>query len=173
VAAAVGLDPQRGDTIVVDTMAFDESLAEAADEARSSAASSESTEKMMGYVQTGVGVLMLLLVAFFLRKGLKGPKVQPVELPPDGPGSLAAALAAAQPAGGLMPGPISLDGSGEHLPVATPVPAMAGVGATSAAGAAANLPALAGSHDDMLQLIDQQPEEVAVLLRNWLADRRG
>ena len=167
VAAAVGLDPERGDSIVVDTMAFDETLTEAADEARSSAASAESKDQLMDYVQTGVGVLVLLLVAFFLRKGLKGPKVEPIELPADGPGSLAAALAAAQPAGALAPVPMGA--ATEAMPVA--VPAMAGVGA--GAGGGAGLPALTGSHDDMLQLIDQQPEEVAVLLRNWLADRRG
>jgi len=158
VAAAVGLDPERGDSIVVDTMAFDATLAESAEKARSSAASAESKDQLMSYVQTGVGVLLLLLVAFFLRKGLKGTKVEPIELPETGPGSLAAALAAAQPAGAAgLPAPMPLGTPAGDSPVpAALVPALVG-----------------GGHDDMLQLIDQQPEEVAVLLRSWLADRRG
>lgn len=173
VGAALGLDPARGDTIVVDTIEFDQSVATAAKEAKAKAAGRASATKMLDYVRTGVGALALLLVLLFLAKGLKQKKTETVALPEIGPGSVAAAIAAAQAqATGAL-------GAAE-LPVN--VPALVGTGT---AGAGLNpdlppahsqipLPSVTGrGEDDLLRLIDQQPEEMAVLLRSWLADRRS
>lgn len=153
VGAALGIDPARGDTIVVDTISFDQSLATAAKEAEAKAAGQASTGTIMGYVRTGVGSIALLLVLLFLAKGMKQKKTEAVTLPELGPGSVAGAIAAAQ----ANAAPV--------VPAALP---------TAQPHAAAPLPA-APSHgeDDLLHLIDQQPEEMAVLLRSWLADRRS
>jgi len=164
VAAAIGLDPERGDTIVVDTVAFDASLTEAADEAAAAASGESSRRNMMNLVQTGVGVLVLLLVAFMLWRAMRSTS-QPIDLPQDGPGSLAAALAAAQgPAGAL--GPSTFDGYGRR---------QADAPVRGADDPTAAVPALVGATpaNDVLSLIDQQPDEVATLLRSWLADRRS
>jgi flagellar M-ring protein FliF len=177
VAAALGLDTARGDTIVVDTIGFDQSVATAAKEAKAKAAGQASTTTMMSYVRTGVGSLALLLVLFFLARGLKQKKTEPVALPEIGPGSVAAAIAAAQTAAGNTLG---------HSELPASIPALVGAGAAGLAqglpaGLAASptvpgqvpLPAVGHGEDDLLRLIDQQPEEMAVLLRSWLADRRS
>jgi flagellar M-ring protein FliF len=158
VSAALGLTPDRGDTIVVDTVKFDTSLQKTTQAAQAKMHGQQSTNQMMGYARTGVGVLLLLLVSFFLLRGLKGStRSDAFALPQAGPGSLAAALASVQtPAGALTAG-------GSH-PVPAPMP-------TQLAAVAAGLPAV--RTDDVLTMIEQQPEEVAVMLRGWLADRRA
>ena len=174
VGAALGIDPARGDTIVVDTIAFDSSTAKAAKAAKAKAAGTASTDALLGYVRTAVGALALLLVLFFLSRGLKR-KSEPLALPAIGPGSVAAAIAAAQanavPGGPEADAPVALP---SRAPAAA-VPAGAPVPAAPLNGAAppAVLAAAAGAEDELLQLIDQQPEEMAVLLRSWLADRRS
>lgn len=149
VGAALGIDAARGDSIVVDQLEFDQSLTAAATKAEAAAKSAASQDQLLGYVRTGVGALMLLVVAFFLIKGARsrGPRESEVE-----GATLAQALAALQGSPGIA-GALTAGGTG--------LPALA--------------PALAGGgrEDHVLQLIDQQPEEVAVLLRGWLGDRRG
>ena len=53
---------------------------------------------------------------------------------------------------------------------------LVGVGAHNASGfdsiPTPNLPAAAVANSDIVQLIERQPDEVAQLLRSWLADRR-
>jgi flagellar M-ring protein FliF len=184
VAAALGLDTARGDTIVVDTISFDQSVATAAKEAEAKAAGQASTTTMMGYVRTGVGSLALLLVLFFLARGLKQKKTEPVALPEIGPGSVAAAIAAAQTVTAQTAAGSTLG----HAELPAGIPALVGAGAAGA-GLPQGLPAglssspagpghapqslAAHGEDDLLRLIDQQPEEMAVLLRGWLADRRS
>jgi flagellar M-ring protein FliF len=75
VSAAVGLDTARGDVITVQSAPFDKAMADAADAAQKSAESAESKNKLMGYVQTGGALVVLLLAVLFLRKGLKSRKV--------------------------------------------------------------------------------------------------
>ena len=173
VGAALGIDPERGDTIVVDTISFDQTVAKAAKEAEAKAAGKESTGKILDYVRTGVGALALLLVLFFLIRGLKQKKTD-VALPEIGPGSVAAAITAAQAAAGNTLGHAELPGS---------IPALVGASTGQKAAGSPNAPALPGTvplpsvtgsgEQDLLRLIDQQPEEMALLLRSWLADRRS
>jgi flagellar M-ring protein FliF len=185
VGAALGLDTARGDTIVVDTIAFDTTTAKAAKAAKAKADGAASTNTLLGYVRTAVGALALLLVLFFLSRGLK-KKTEPLALPAVGPGSVAAAIAAAQAnaAGALGPG--AADGLAAALgaagaagvPTPTPVLAAVAAGTGLAPTATGGLPtefqgAGAGNEEELLRLIDQQPEEMALLLRTWLADRRS
>jgi flagellar M-ring protein FliF len=160
IGAAIGLDAERGDSIVVDTVAFDASLAAAADDAQAAASGAKSRQNMMDLAQTAVGVLVLLLVAFFLWRAMRSTSTA-VELPVDGPGSLAAALAAAQGSAGAL--------ASAGTAYARRTDDMA------PAEGRALVPALVGASEasDVLSLIDQQPDEVATLLRSWLADRRS
>lgn len=150
VSAALGLDTTRGDTISVDTVRFDATIAKAAEQARKAEAAKASTGRMMGLLRTVLGALVLLAVVLVLFLSSR-TKVTPVEVPEVGPGSLAAAIAAARGPAGALAAPQGGTAATVPVPVAAPWPQEA----------------------EILNLIDQQPEEVAVLLRSWLADRRA
>ena len=59
-------------------------------------------------------------------------------------------------AGGDVPTPAALPGGSQER-------VLVGVGAGSAES---------GLHPEVMTLVQKQPEEIAVLLRSWLADRR-
>ncbi|MCU1360329.1 MAG: fliF, partial [Ilumatobacteraceae bacterium] len=65
VATAVGIDPARGDSIVVTRMPFDTSASTQADELAAADQKAASKEQMMGMVRT-VAVLLVILIALFL-----------------------------------------------------------------------------------------------------------
>jgi flagellar M-ring protein FliF len=129
VAAAIGADIERGDTVEVSAVAFP-ALPEdvAADE--------EPSGGMMAMLPTIIGgvVLLLVTVGLFLmtRNGTK--KVQKGEI------------------------------------VGMPSALMAGEVLDAEALSRHN--AVQGLTDDVIELVERQPEEIATLLRSWLADRR-
>lgn len=142
VAAALGLDKDRGDQIVVDSIAFEKTAASKA------ATGPVTASPMMDYARTGVGVLILGAVMFVLLRGMKRTKVELIDLPTrplalvGGDGANAYALPA-------------VDANGVQQP--NLMPAALGAGGST--------------QDQVLSLVDQQPDEVAVLLRSWLGDR--
>ena len=107
------------------------------------AAAASGANPMMDYARTGVGILILGAVLFVLLRGMRKTKVELIDIP-----SPQFALAGAN--GGTA--------------------AMA-LGAGNANGTAL-VPAGHSTSDQVLSLVDQQPDEVAVLLRSWLGDRR-
>jgi flagellar M-ring protein FliF len=120
VAAAVGLIPDRGDTIQVTAVPFpapEEVLAE----------EPSTPSPIMALIPQVLGGLVLLAVAagLFLMSRSKAPEADAAGFTP-----------AALPAGSGTPEPIS------------------------------------GVQQDVLALVERQPEEIATLLRGWLADRR-
>jgi len=128
VAAAVGIDTTRGDSVSVSAIAYpvpevveDEPAAEAA------------SMDIMSLIPQAVGGLVLLLVVGSLLMMARGASKK----------TQAAALEVVQPA--------LADGSG------------AGLGGGD--GEASIQP-------EVMNLVQRQPEEIAVLLRSWLADRR-
>ena len=170
VNAAAGIDNDRGDVVSVAAMAFDRSGDQAAAEEEKAAEAAKSKAQMMNLVRTG-GVLLIVLVALFLawRSARKaGVTRQPLAgVLPAGPvqaEALHAALAAL--------------GAGNH-------PAHAGAGLTGAQNLAAvdagdryepaalPTPAAPVVNEELAELIDRQPDEVASILRGWLADRRA
>lgn len=166
VGAALGLDATRGDNIVVDTMRFDGAKAAASGGSKSSGAAAAGGAggmgKMIDYARTGLGAVLVLAVLLVLLRRLRRTKVELIDLPALGTGSVATALAraggtgTAVGAGGAPVGAISVPvGDGSHGGELVPV----GVGAAPS--------------DDVLRMVDQQPDEVAVLLRSWLGDRRA
>jgi flagellar M-ring protein FliF len=160
VSAAAGLDPSRGDTIRVDALRFDTTAANQAKEVLASEQAAERQSQLFGLLRTLASVALVgvvLLLAF--RSARKATVVRvPVALPPAfgaSPGYPAESRAmamGAEPAVALAPpAPASLPPS--HVP---PPPAPKEL-----------MPS------GLIDLIDSQPDDVAQMLRGWLADRRG
>jgi flagellar M-ring protein FliF len=163
VNAAAGIDNQRGDVVSVQAMAFDHSASEAAAKEQKAVAAAKSKAQMLNLVRTG-GVLLIVLVALFLAwRSAKKAGVTRYPLP-----------------GVLSTGPVqaeALHAALSSLAAATPsAAALAGDGADQrdrfepAALPSAPVPAV---NDELAELIERQPEEVASILRGWLADRRA
>jgi flagellar M-ring protein FliF len=138
VAAAIGVDEARGDDVVVQSLPFDANAQQAIEDAAAGAASS-GTSPIVDYARLGGGAVVLLLVAFFLWRGLGTKRDEH-----DGRGELA--LTAAQPrsvAAGRSVYPDEIDlRDGGAIP-------------------------------NELRMIDSAPDELATLLRSWVADRRN
>jgi flagellar M-ring protein FliF len=128
VAAAVGLDETRGDTISVSTIAFP-----AIEVVEEEAAAEEAPMDVMALIPQAIGGLVLLVVMGALLMMARGSKK-----------SRTASLQIVQPA-------LS---SGDSSP---------GLGESEEG---------TSIHPEVMNLVQRQPEEIAVLLRSWLADRR-
>ena len=143
VAAAVGLDLGRGDTIEVTPVAFPKASGEAA--GGESSASGGSLADKAGQFGGAAALLIVAVGLFLMSRGRKKAVLEPV-LPALPTGAVAGELPAAGASTGAPAGALG-------------------------AGAAA-LPERA-ARDEVLDLIQRQPDEIAALLRGWLADRRG
>ncbi|MDJ0496692.1 MAG: flagellar basal-body MS-ring/collar protein FliF [Acidimicrobiia bacterium] len=128
VAAAVGLDTTRGDSISVSAIAYPVPEVVAEEPAAEAAAMDP-----MAMIPQAVGGLALLIVVVSLLLMARGGSKK----------SKAAALEVVQPA--LAGGAKAAVGEGEDA---------------------------ASIHPEVMNLVQRQPEEIAVLLRSWLADRR-
>lgn len=129
IAAAVGMDTTRGDSLSVSAIAYpvpevieEEPVAEAA------------PMDMMAMIPQVIGGLVLLIVMGSLLMMARGSSKK----------TKAAALEVVQPA-------------------------LAGGATAGAVGEAADGSSI---HPEVMNLVQRQPEEIAVLLRSWLADRR-
>lgn len=148
VAAAAGIDPERGDTIAVQSMAFDTSQAQSAQEALAAADAAAEAAAGQSFVrQAAIGgavlLLAIILIIAFARRSGKSRRTTldlgEISLVPT-PGD-----------------PLALEGApGDGMPAlpAAPLP----VAPDPVAVKRAEIGALA----------DEQPEEVADLLRGWL-----
>ena len=160
VASAAGITAARGDTIQVSRMPFDQTVEKDAQTQLAEAKKAEQTASRMSLVKTGglVGLVVLVVLYALLagRKRRKAPALTDEERVQIEALQRSLELATHQPAG-------ELTGTG-NVAIAALEPA-------PAPDPAAQLAALA--RDEIGQLLQQQPEEVAQLLRGWLADRRG
>ena len=164
VSAAAGLQPNRGDTIQVTKLAFDASAVTAAGTADTPAGTSATAAKkpldIMSLIQTAGAVLIVLVVLFMAWRSARKASVSrtPIELPAGMMGALGPGAAA----------------TADQTAVAREL-----VGAGAAIGSGGHLPALAEpdprelAQTQIADLIDRQPEDVATVLRSWLADRRN
>jgi flagellar M-ring protein FliF len=159
VSSAVGLDAGRGDTIALSTLAFDKSAANQNAGALADAKKAEQQAQLYSMIKTGaiVGVIaLLLLIAMFgtRRRNKKLDKLLKAEV------AQANADRAALDAANTRA--IEADGGVDARLAIAP--------ADSDDGAAAEREA---RHRELTSLVEQQPEEVAQVLRGWLADRRN
>ncbi len=141
VGAALGVDVARGDQIVVDSLTFGKDAAASGEKV---AAAGAAASPMLDYARTGIGIVILGIVLFVLLRGMRKTKVEIVDLQ-----------------GGVRP--MLASGQGGFDPMAL------GAGSHDVHGR--ELVAVGATQQQVLTLVDQQPDEVAVLLRTWLGDR--
>ncbi len=203
VAAAAGIEPDRGDVLALDRMPFDTSIADRAEDEIEQAEEAEAaaaTQQMMQSIALGVFLLVVLLVAFLMYRRAAKQRRKRAELlaelqldagnrPALTAGSRAGAGAGAAsggmdmiggPAAGMAAGvqdyaPASLTAAGG---TAAPVAVGGGVMAPArpALGTAvidAGAQQRAATGVNIAQMADQQPDEVAHLMRGWLGDNQG
>jgi flagellar M-ring protein FliF len=156
IGSAVGLDATRGDTVVVDRLPFDASAAkqaksELADEKKANAALAQTSLIKRGAL--GLLVLLVLLYAWLSgRKKRKRGSLTPDER---------IQIEALQRSLDAQPDRLALESGQSTLP------------ALAAAVPDPRAELAAAARSDIGELVKAQPEEVAQLLRGWLADRRG
>lgn len=159
VEAATGMSKARGDTIAVDAMAFDTSAATDAAKGLASAQSAEKMQSMASMVRSAISVLLVLAVLFLLVRASRRTE------------RVAVALPAGFGTGAIGMGEMAALASGEHAESGEPV-AVAPTRVLPGLRAPGNEQRLRVQHE-IGDLIERQPEEVAQLLRSWLADRRA
>ncbi|HEX7095200.1 MAG TPA: flagellar basal-body MS-ring/collar protein FliF [Acidimicrobiales bacterium] len=159
VTAAAGVNPERGDQLVVSTLPFDTSLAEKAEsELAALEAQKKREERMRLYTTIGAVVVVLAILAFAYRALTKSRRRRDEE-----PVDLREEEEAIEP-----PTEVSVfeDGEDYELIEEPAVPELPAPPLTEEEVLAAQLSSKVAS------IVEQQPEEVALLLRTWLGDRR-
>ncbi len=153
VETAAGVQTSRGDSVHVSTMPFDDTTTKQVQQQLAAAEKQKDMNKLIGYAKDGViGVLILAAAVFFMRRAKKAQERSPLlstaeRLELEDARQLRALVSAQQEelAKELTPSPRS----GDRLELGMP-----------------SIDAEIG------ELVERQPEEVAQLLRGWLADRR-
>ena len=143
VAAAVGFDQERGDTLALTVIPFDESFDPPAELAATDeeAAEEGGLAALLPLIRMGViglvAFLATVFTALFALRGRRGPQVVSLR-------------------------PADLEGDNPNL---------------EAIGAAAVAALGSGARDseptDLIALIESQPDDVAGMLRSWMADDRA
>ncbi len=158
VAAATGFEQERGDTLQVSRLAFNRNADAEAQEELERAAAEERKAQTMGLIRTGVVVFVILLVlalAYFSMRRATKTKATPVDIK-----RLESLLKAKE------------EEEQRHLQLLTELPEIEH-GSTAQIELPPEVAERVQVHSEIVELIDNQPDEVAQLLRGWLADRRG
>ncbi len=149
VTAAAGIDEERGDVLSVARMPFDTTTAEAATEALGAAKAEAAAEQRSELIRTGAiaaAVLLLAVVAFLVSRKRRRRNPQPVDL-----GEMRVLEQGGQR---------ELDWIDEGADPRSMLP-------RQRSGEAAD------RRNEVIELVERQPDDVAELLRGWLADRRA
>lgn len=157
VNAAAGISADRGDQVVVTRMPFDTSAASLAESelaAAEAARKADERQKQLTTIATAALVLVVLAIAYRSVRGSRRKR------------KLAADLAEAQRS--VATTLLERQLASEELDT----------GATAAELQAASLPPRrelvpSRAQARVAAMVEEQPEEVALLLRSWLGDRRG
>lgn len=151
VANAAGIDTERGDTVQVDRMAFDTS---AAAQAQAELAKAEAAAKRAEYLniakQVGLVVLVLLILLIAWRRRRR---------------TTVDATASDLPE---FPEPLMLPGTAQ---AAIEAPAADSVDIPGLPSADEIAIARQRMRDQVAELVDNQPEDVARVIQGWLAER--
>ena len=152
VGAAAGIDTARGDVVEVSRMTFDDSAAKAAEEELAKLEAAEKSQQRWGLLRTVAVLLVVGLVLVHAMRILRRDRRVPVTV-------AVQELEARQ-----------------QQAIAAEEAAMLAAQARLQLAAAPADPAeerrLSVQHE-IGELVERQPEEVAQLLRGWLADRRS
>jgi flagellar M-ring protein FliF len=155
VSSAIALDAKRGDTIAVSAMPFDQSAADKAKQAQATADKAATQAQVTSMAKTGgMALVIAVLVLLAWRASRRSRKATL----PEGE---TAALDRIQAVLEKRSTPALSDGNPEVLALGP------------AEGPSAETLALEARHREISEMVEQQPDEVAQLLRGWLAERRG
>jgi flagellar M-ring protein FliF len=152
VTNAAGLLTSRGDSVQVSSMPFDQTTTKANQKALAAAAKSKSMSSLIGYAKDAIiGLIVLALVFLFMRRAKKAAQRSPV-------------LTTSER--------LELDDARRMLSI---VGAHDELARQQIPGQPHDRLEIAGPAFDseIGDLVERQPEEVAQLLRGWLADRRS
>lgn len=166
VGNAVGLDVARGDTIVVQPMPFDTSAQDAAATAAETAQADASKAALFDMIRKGGLVLLVIAVlalAFLSSRRQRRSLVDAEEL---------AAIGAAQWNGTLTRADAYATAGGSGVLTGGIPNPLEGQPRLAVEGPDEDAIRVAQEREDVNELVARQPEEVAQLLRGWLADRR-
>jgi flagellar M-ring protein FliF len=154
VSAAAGLDTARGDTMAVTALPFDTSADTAAAKALAEAGKADQQAEIFSMAKTGAMVLAILIVLFLAWRASRKSKRS--ALTPDELAELARMQAALEAAD-----------AGTAIE--------AGGGALALEGPQVDHEAeqREARQKEIAEMVSNQPDEVAQLLRGWLADRRS
>jgi flagellar M-ring protein FliF len=141
VTSALGIDPQRGDTVEVTAMPFDRSGEQAAKAALAAAKKADDKAAMMSMAKTGGLVLLLLLVLFAAWRQSR----KRTQLREQATTYVVEQIRRNNPA--VEPAPVAAE-----LPVGEP------------------LDLKLAARDEIASMVERQPEDVAQLLRGWLVE---
>lgn len=163
VGNAVGLDPTRGDTVQVSSLPFDTT---AAAEAKKEIAAATSAAKTAQYIDLGkkAGLILAAIVVGLVLLRRRGKRTATVE----------ASASDLPDRDGLL-----LTSQGQLPPALTAAPAggqLALPGQQDAEAEAAELDAAVHRErlrDEVAQMVDNQPDEVAAVIQSWLSQRKG
>jgi flagellar M-ring protein FliF len=170
IAAAAGINADRGDTIEVSRVAFDDTVAQAEEEARKEASADQRMDSLLGMLKS-VGTV--LFVAFGLMWGYRRMRGKPTE-------EVLSLEHLALGAGEddlleldeddyveLAPHHATVQIEGED-----PTTVLVQRRRHTELDRLPGLEERMAENADIVDLIDRQPEDVALLLRGWLAERR-
>lgn len=146
VATASGIDTERGDQVTVTRLAFDTSVATAAEEAAVAEAAVQAAASRSSLIRTGViGLIALIaiILAFVSTRKARREVVTPIDID---------ALRAA---------PLPGDEDDDQMLV------------TSEPGVTPIAEASRHALDELSALADRKPEDIAQILQSWLADEVG
>ncbi|HSL58079.1 MAG TPA: flagellar basal-body MS-ring/collar protein FliF [Acidimicrobiales bacterium] len=169
VTAGAGVDLERGDSIAVTRMPFDTSVHDAMTEAAAEAERAAAADQAMNlYRELAIGLLVVAVMGIAYLKIRKARRAR-------------AALGYGPSPALRMPAPLPLAPAPAGVPadLAAQMAAMVGGGGTpGTAVEPAHSPAITSAAPnpvaaEVAQMIDNQPDEVAALLRTWLGDRRA
>jgi flagellar M-ring protein FliF len=155
VSAAVGLDAKRGDTLAVTSLPFDASAAAAAKSALDSAKKTDQRNQLVSMAKQVGAALIVLLLLFGAWRSSK--KKKSVALSDEERAQLEDMQAALEEARTR-----ALTGGGVETPALE-----------AGGGPQGDEDERQARQLELATLVERQPEEVATLLRGWLADKKG
>lgn len=145
VAAAAGVDPARGDVVEVTRLAFDETGAEAAQEALAAATAAAEAEQTQALIRNGIigGAILLAVVLALVAAARRSRRARREAIDLGGLQLIEQAPVVPEPAEEAL-----------ALPAPEPAPVV---------------DELTAKREDLMALAAEQPAEVAEALRGWLA----
>jgi flagellar M-ring protein FliF len=150
ITAAAGIDRQRGDLVNVNLVPFDTTAAKAAEAQVKEAESAKSQDFLLNLLRYVVTLLIVGTVLFLAWRSVKRS--------------------------GVMPGPVRVPLDLRELEAGDLMGRLDAAYERAAVNGGTRRPPLEVAQSDveaeLNELIERQPDEVAMTLRSWLADRR-